>query len=162
VATTERIVDAPDHWPVAEELERRASGDVLVILPEEVGEVDGKLTAFFRPEAQALRAKAMQAGLTPLMLAPEGAEVAGYSEFAADWVLPVIVAASLAIPAQIVADVLVDRIAEAGHGPGAPLIVRYREAVTDQKRVCVREIEGPAQEVERLLRERGVTLRLPC
>jgi hypothetical protein len=155
VSLSDRTIDPPEHWPSAEELDRAATGDVLVILPEEIGNDDGTLTAFFRSDAQELRVRARQAGLTPLLLAPEGAEVAAYSEFTADWVLPVVVAAGLAIPTGVVTALVHDRIDTPSHEHVAPPIVRYREAVIDHGRVRLREIEGPADEVERLLRERG-------
>src|SRR4051794_9799060 len=108
---TERLSAPPDHWPPASALRQAATEGTLVILPEDVRTVDGTMTAFFRTDAQTLRVRASTAGLEPILLAPNGAELAGYSEYAADWVLPVIVAAALTIPANVVADEIHDAIA---------------------------------------------------
>src|SRR5437588_208028 len=124
MSVSERELDPPEHWPSAVELGRAAGGDTLVILPEEVAEVDGTLTAFFSTETQALRVKAKHAGFEPLLLAPEGAAVAGHSEYAADWILPVIVTSALAFPsalgANIAADLIHDRIAGATSASSIP------------------------------------------
>jgi hypothetical protein len=161
VSLTERLTDPPEHWPSADVLRKATTEGSFVLLPDDVRDVDGTLTAFFRTDAQALRVRASNAGLKPVLLAPDGAEVAGYSEYAADWVLPVVVTAALSIPSAVVADVIHDGIANKPESGGAAPTVRYREAVVDGDRVRVREIEGPADEVERLLRERGAQMKLP-
>lgn len=158
MSLSERLSDPPEHWPSASALRQAAAEGTFVLLPDDVRDVDGTLTAFFRTDAQALRVRAATAGLRPILLTPEGAEVAGYSEYAADWVLPVVLTAVLSIPAGVVADVIHDSIANKS---GPPPSVRYREAVVDGDKVRLREVEGPADEIERLLRDRGATMQLP-
>lgn len=153
MSITERSVDAPDHWPAPEALERAAERDVIVILPEQVDDPDGILTAFFRADAQELRVRAAEAGFGAVLLAPDGAELAGFSELAADWVLPVVLSAALTIPSTVVADMIYDHIANGGPDAAAH-VVRYREAVVEQGKVKVREFEGPADEIARLLSAR--------
>src|SRR4051794_5452648 len=89
VTVIERLIDPPEHWPSADALRAAASEDSFVLLPDDLRRVDGTLTAFFRTDAQALRVRAAAAGLRPLLLKPDEAQVAGYTEYAADWVLPV-------------------------------------------------------------------------
>lgn len=158
---SERVLDPPEHWPTAEELNRAVSPDTLVILPEEVAEVDGTLTAFFATEAQALRVKAKEAGLEPLLLAPPGAAVAGHSEYAADWILPAVVTAALAFPsglaANVAADLIHDRMAGAASPTSVPAIVCYQEArIEADGRMQLHRTEGPAEELEKFLRESGI------
>lgn len=161
MSLTERVIDPPAHWPSADELRRAAAQGTLVLLPDDVREIDGNLTAFFRTDAQALRVRASTAGLKSVLLSPDGAERAGYSEYAADWVLPVVVGVALSVPGAVVADVIHDAIAN-NPDPQAPApIVRFREAVVDGDSVRLREVEGPADEVERLLRDCDASSQVP-
>jgi hypothetical protein len=159
MTVTERLIDPPAHWPDTDALRAAASEDSFVLLPDDLRRVDGKLTAFFRTDAQALRVRAAAAGLRPVLLKPDDAQVAGYSEYAADWVLPVIVAAALTVPMNVLADVIHDEISNKPNTTAT--IVRYREVVLDGDRAQLREIEGPAADIERLLRERGGTAKYP-
>lgn len=155
MSVAERLVDPPRHWPSAETLLREVAGGALLILPEEIAEPRGTLTAFFRVDAQELRVRAEEAGMDARLLAPGGADLAGFSEFAADWVLPVLVASVLTVPSTVAAEMIYDHINKS-RGEAASRVVLYREAVISDGRVRLRELEGPAEEVARLLRERSV------
>ena len=154
MAVTEELLDPPDHWPSADEIASAAASNELVLLPDRLTERDGVVAAAFRGEAQALRVRAQASGHSVLLLAPEGAELAVYSEHAADWVLPVVVAAALAIPGNLVADLLHDAVREARTQQTSLPVVKVREAVVTEDRVKLREIEGPADEVAKFLEER--------
>ena len=162
MSVTERDIEPPVHWPSADELQELTSGARLVMLPDRVDQRPGeRTTASFPPLAQALRVNAARAGLTPVLYAPAGAEPVMYSEYTADWVLPVLVTAALAVPGQVAAEVIADHIAGDNTSQGASPTVLYREAVIEDGEVRLREIAGPAREVEQLLRERTVTRQPP-
>jgi hypothetical protein len=154
VSVSERVVDPPDHWPTAVDIGRVVASGAVALLPDRVDERDGRLLASFRPEAQALRVRTKSVGLDAILLMPPGAEAVVYSEYTADWILPVLIAAALTVPANLAADLIHDRIGpESQKGVTLPT-VRYREAIIEHGRVRVYEAEGPANEVERLLRAR--------
>jgi hypothetical protein len=151
----ERTLDAPEHWPTMEELERVATDGTVIMLPDRLEETDGQLVAAFRLDAQGMRVAATEAGLTPILYAPAGAELAMYTENAADWVLPVIVAAVLAFPGQIGATLAADWIEAQMHQQPTAQTVIYREAIVQQGSLKLYEIEGAPGDVTQLLRSRG-------
>lgn len=150
----ESVRDTPNHWPVTEEIEAAAAAGGLIILPDRIDTAGERRVAAFRGDAQELRVRAKQKGLEAQLLAPADAELAVYSEHAADWVLPVVVSAVLAVPSALVADMLHDRIADAGEAKITMPEVRYREAYVEDGQMRLREIEGPADELLQLLRQR--------
>jgi hypothetical protein len=154
VAIREWTGDAPEHWPDLGEIEQALAESGVLLLPEQVAQDDGTTVAFFRTESQEIRVRAKEAGIEPRLLAPAGANLATHSEHAADWVLPTLLAATLAVPAQLAADLIHDRVQGQPHEQIAPANVCYREAIVEHGRLRLRVIEGPTREVEARLRER--------
>jgi hypothetical protein len=149
-------LDAPVHWPTVAELEQVATDGTVIMLPDRLENDADRLVAAFRLDAQGLRVAAKEAGLVPILLAPPGAELAMYTENAADWILPVIVAFVLAVPGQIGATLAADWIE--GQIPQHPTAqtVLYREAVVEHGTLRLYEVEGAPGEVVRLLRARDL------
>ena len=147
----ERWTERGQGWPTADELAQRAFGTDLLILPDLVEvKADGTTIASFREEAQAFRVDALRAGLTVDLVAPDGSERAAYREHAADWVLPVL----LAGPVPVVVTLITNRIQrwmdDRAEGDPVPT-VRYREAHIEDGKIRVRELEGLADEVAKML-----------
>lgn len=149
-----REFEALPGWPDAAALKSAISTGSLVILPDRITASDGALAAFYRPDAQELRVRAAAAGYETVLWAPEGSERGMYQESAADWILPVVVAAVLAIPGQLAADMIEQMIQH--KPPDVPhAIIRYREVIVDGDELRLRELEGPANELVPLLRKRN-------
>jgi hypothetical protein len=157
VSVDVRITEAPDFWPPAAELERLGSGGALVLLPDAIEHVKGKTRAAYREEAQALRVAAERDGTTVVFAAPETAVPVVRREHDSTLVL----AAAFSLPAQIAATLVANELQrqidrwrggeeEQAASEPPPLPVRVREVFIDD-RVMVRELEGPAEEVAKLL-----------
>jgi hypothetical protein len=132
-----------------------AQSGVLGLLPDRVYEVDGQLVAAFRPDAQAIRVAAQTAGVSVEMVAPEGAELAMRSQYMAVWVLPVLAGALVGVPCQVLATLIAARLEAGKRRSEAPPEVVLREIFDEDGKVRERELRGPAQEIEQLLRERA-------
>jgi len=160
MAIAETLYDAPDDWPPVAEVRGAIDGGRVAILPEQLSRVGDGLIAAFRRETQAVRVYAKLAGVDPVLLHPDGAEVVSYQEHAADWVLPALAAAALVIPSNIAADLITHEII--GDPPqAAPPTVRFQQVVIDDGRMRVRSLEGPADELVTFLRTRTETNAMP-
>ena len=162
MALTDRIRPAPAHWPRLEKLEEVAAGGALVMLPDRVDELDGEVRASYRDEAQAIRVAAREQGLEVVLAVPPGARPALLREHDASLVL----GAVLSIPAGVAAVLLANEIQrhldkwragrEAADRQDADrsssFTVRAREVAIKDDEARLREIEGPAEEVIKLLR----------
>lgn len=149
MAVRKTVHPAPEHLDI-EELVRRRREDVLVLLPDTLSPIDGRMVAGFRQGTQALRVRAKQEGIQVEVVVPEGARPGHYSEHAADWVLPLILAVPAATVAQLIANEIqrwIDEWREQGRSRTPTL--RYREVLVDEatQKASVRELEGPADEV---------------
>jgi hypothetical protein len=153
----ETLHEMPEHTMDVAQLVTLRDGGGLVLLPDNVSVVNDRLIAGFRPDAQALRVAAREAGVPVELVTPPGAQPGVYSEKAADWVLPVVLAVPGTVVAQLVANELQRRIDRYRHGRAGQMpTARYREVVIDEReRVQMREIEGPADDVFDWLRERS-------
>jgi hypothetical protein len=154
VAIDERELAALEIWPSTDELSKRIETGGLVLLPDDVSEAEGEIVASFREAAQALRVGANRAGVPVVFAAPPGARLGVYRERAADWVLPYV----LSIPTGVVIGLIVNEIqrvlnAARRSGQAVPTF-RFREVVVEGRRMVVRELTGPADELIRTLRER--------
>ena len=153
MAIAEIVYDAPDDWPPIADLRAAIAGGCLAILPEQLSRADDGSIAAFRRETQTVRVYAKQAGVNPVLIHPEGAEVVSYQEHAADWVLPALAAAALVIPSNIAADLITNEII--GDPPhSAVATVRFQEVIIEDGRMRVRSLEGPADELVTVLRAR--------
>jgi hypothetical protein len=148
MAVGKSVYLAPEHLN-ASGLAGRHHG-ALVLLPDTLSSVDGRLVAGFREGAQALRVRAKQEGVPVEVFVPDGARPGHYAEHTADWVLPLI----LGVPASVVALLVANEIQRwidewRDQGRSRIPTPRYREAVVDEatRRTTVRELEGPADEV---------------
>jgi hypothetical protein len=155
---SERYLEPKPEWPSAAELAELDGEGKLVLLPDQVDDdLQGELIAGFRPDAQELRVNAQEAGLEVTLYAPPGARLGVYEEHAADWVLPVLVNFDVSLIASIVGNLISARLeawrAERGEAAEVP-VLRYRELEIEGDRTRLREIEGPANQVRDLLRER--------
>jgi hypothetical protein len=162
VALTDRIRPAPAHWPSVAKLEELAAGGALVMLPDRVDELDCEMRASFRDEAQAVRVAAQEQGLEVVLAVPPGARPALLREHDASLVL----GAVLSVPTGVAAVVLANEIQRhldkwrggreaAGRQDAdrrSSFTVRALEVVIKDDEARVREIEGPAEEVIKLLR----------
>ncbi len=126
----------------------------VVVLPDRIHDSDGVTYAAFRAEAQSLRASLVDAGLKVNLVIPPGARKATYEEHDATWVLPVLV--NLAqLPVGTVASVIGNWITAHISRLSPKPRVRYREGHrTPDGAIDVLEIDGPGDEVVRILRER--------
>lgn len=150
-------MDPPSGWPDASVLSSMSTEDRLVLLPDRIEELNGQLRASYRDDAQALRVAAQRVGMEVVFGAPEGAKPATYREHDATLVLSFV----LSIPGGVIGTLLaneiqrhLDRWRSEKTDDVAQLKVRAREVVIEAGRTKVREIEGPAEEVVALLRER--------
>ena len=145
--------------PAAAELAGLVAPNRLVLLPDQIVERDGQLIAGFRSDAQALRVRAGEAGIDVELVLPGGATPGIYSEHAADWVLPLILGVPGSAVGTLIANELQRRInAWREHrGSSAQPTTRYRELVlsADGSDAKIVEIEGPAEEVVQVLREKA-------
>jgi hypothetical protein len=139
-----------------DELVDRLVADRLVMFPDEVTVVEGTQVAGFRRDAQALRARAREAGIEVELVMPRGARPGIYEERTADWVLPLI----LGVPGSVVATLIATELQRwigdwRRRGERRAPTVRYREVVIDEHAAqsSIREIEGPADEILGWLRE---------
>lgn len=149
-------ISAPLHLPPADELLRLRPANELVLFPDDVSPVDGQPVAGFRPGTQALRVRAAEADVSVRLVVPEGAVAGQYSERAADWVLPLVLAVPGQVVAQLIANYLQERLEDwRGSGRTRVPTVRYREVVIEEasSRTVVREVEGPADEMAAWLRQ---------
>lgn len=154
---------APPYLPATSELGASVAPDRLVLLPDQVVERDGEAIAGFRSDAQALRVRATEAGLDVQLVLPDGAKPGIYSEHAADWVLPLILSVPGGVITTLVANEL-QRLLDAWRerrGASAQPTTCYRELVlsADGSDAKIVEIEGPAEEVVQLLREKAALPR---
>jgi hypothetical protein len=163
VAISEQTIPVPDFWPGAGELLARSREDGLVLLPDDVRDLDGRLTASFRESAQNLSVRARSEGVAVEFVTPPGAERGMYRERAADWVLPWIVS----IPTGVAIGLIVNEIQRVIDGARAAKqalpTIRYREVVIEDGRTTARELAGPADEIGEMLSRRlesGTPLRL--
>ena len=153
----------PDHLRALPQLGGLVAPDRLVLLPDQLVERDGERIAGFRQDAQALRVRAMEAGIDVELVLPNGAKPGIYSEHDADWVLPLILSVPGGVIAVLVANEL-QRLLDAWReqrGASAQPTTRYRELVlsADGSEAKVVEIEGPAEDVILVLRERAALPR---
>jgi hypothetical protein len=152
MAVTEKIGPAPEYL---RSLVASASGEGLVLFPDQISAVGDDQVAGFRPDAQALRVAALEQQVPVQTVTPDDMRKGIYDEHAADWVLPL-----LEIPSGVVAGLLVTYLEKrlrdwkARHGKRSPT-VRYREleASEGDSSLRIREIEGPCEEVMEWLRE---------
>jgi hypothetical protein len=154
---------APDHLPAVSQLRELVAPDRLVLLPDQLVERDGEMIAGFRQDAQALRVRAMEAEINVELVLPDGAKSGIYSEHDADWVLPLILSVPGGAIGTLVANEvqrLLDAWREKGGASSHPTL-RYREVVlsADDSEAKVVEIEGPAEDVIQVLRERAALPR---
>jgi hypothetical protein len=150
------LVQAPTENNLSvEEVHCFEHAGVLGLIPDRVYKVDGQLVASFRPDAQAIRVAAQAAGITVEMVAPDGAEFAMRSQYAVDWVLPVLAGATAGVPCQILATLIAARIEGCMRRSEKPPEVAFREVIVEDGKVQERELRGPAREVEQLLRKRA-------
>lgn len=149
---------AQDGWPSAEELSERLDADKLVILPDQVDESNDELIAAFRRDAQEIRVTGKEAGLEVELYSPPGARLGVYEEHAADWILPALASFPLSVAGTLVANLIQARIdawkTDDVDGQEMP-VVRYRELDIDGDQTRLHEIEGPADQVRDILRDRA-------
>lgn len=151
MAVTERWVDPSEAWPPADELAELAAGADLLLLPDRVDtKPDGTTIASFREEAQAFRVNAMREGIAVEMVRPEGSTLAAYREHAAEWILPALLAGPIPIVINLISNHIQRWIDDRAEGDRMPNL-RYREAHLESGSVRVRELEGPADEVLKVL-----------
>jgi hypothetical protein len=140
--------------PAADLAEGRKGFEGLVLIPDTISEVSGRPVAGFRPDAQALRVLAAEAGIEVELAHPDDVEPGIYSEHDADWVLPLMLELTNGVTAGLVANYLQRRLDEwRGHNSGTPT-ARHREVISDGDSKIVRELEGPAPEVIDWLRSK--------
>jgi hypothetical protein len=146
-----------ENWPTAAELSGRFGDGKIAVLPDRVEESGEEVIAAFRRDTQELRVSGQEAGLEVELVSPAGARLGIYEEHAADWILPTIASFPLSIAGTLVANMLQARIdtRKAGGEEQAMPVVRYQEVEIDGERTRLREIEGPADEVRDLLRQRA-------
>lgn len=151
MAIEEQTVPVPDFWPDASTLSRLAGPEVLVLLPDDVRELDGQVTASYRETAQNLSISARDQGSAVEFVSPPGAARGMYRERSADWVLPWI----LSIPTGIAIGLIVNEIQrtiDRGRAAKQALpTVRFREVIVEEGRTTARELTGPADEMRELL-----------
>lgn len=154
MAISEQTIPVPDFWPGVADLLARSGADSLVLLPDDVRELDGQLTASFRESAQNLSVRARSEGLAVEFVTPPGAERGMYRERAADWVLPWI----LRIPTGVAIGLIVNEIQRVIDGARAAKqafpTIRFREVVIEEGRTTARELTGPADEMREILSQR--------
>ena len=150
VTTTHR--EPAKHWPSADELKGR---DGLVILPDQVEETPGGLTAGFRPDTQELRVSAREQGVAVELYTPEGARRGVYEEHAADWVLPVVISFPVNIACGLIVEMIEARLAgwRSAGSPAPEPEMRCGLLEIDDGKLRVQDLEGPAAEVAELLKE---------
>lgn len=154
MAITERTVDPPERWVSHQAVQDALTASTLLVLPDGFAE-DGETTvAHFRPDANAVRVRANQAGVQTTLLVPAGVSPVVYSEYADRWVLPVLVAAVLSVPSSVAATLIADRIEAQGVAQPIPTVV-YREVIATDNKMKIREIEGPGDEVLEILLSRS-------
>src|SRR4051794_39781958 len=105
MALIKTVHQAPEYIDggVLGRLEREST---LVLLPDTLSPVGGRLTAGFRDGAQGLRVRAKEQGVTVELFLPEDSRPGTYSEHGADWILPLV----LGVPAATVADLIAKEI----------------------------------------------------
>jgi hypothetical protein len=146
-----------EEWPTADELSERLGVGKMAILPDRVERTGDGLIAAFRRDAQEIRVTGKEAGLEVELYSPPDARLGVYEEHAADWVLPTVVSFPLSIAGTLVANLIQTRIDawKAGRSEGEDMpVVRYRELDVDGDQTRLREIEGPADQVRDILRDR--------
>jgi hypothetical protein len=154
MAISEKTVSVPDFWSAASELgSHRGRG--LVLLPDDVREFDGQLTASFREAAQNLAIRARGEGVDVEFVAPPGAVRGMYREHAAVWVLPWILSMSTSIVVGLIVNEIQRRLDAARAVGKAPPAITFREVVIEDDRVTARELTAPADEVRDLLARRA-------
>ena len=151
---SEQTIRVPDFWPSVRDLSARSRAESLVLLPDDVGELDGQLTASFRESAQNLAVRARSEGVAVEFVTPPGAERGMYRERTADWVLPWI----LSIPTGVAIGLIVNEIQRAIDAARAAKqalpTIRFREVVIEEGRTTAHELTGPADEVRDMLSRR--------
>lgn len=138
---------------VPDKIEARLGRDLdIAILPEFVAQTPEGPVAGFRETTQALRVDLSEAGVRVELAVPEGAAAKPYEEHAADWVLPVILAAPGDV-ASLLQVVLWIRGWASSHRDER---ISYREAVYDPGtgRFEVRAISGRGDRVADIIERR--------
>lgn len=158
---SEQTIPVPDFWPPASELSGRTREGSLVLLPDDVRELDGQLTASFRESAQNLSVRARSEGVTVEFVAPPGAERGMYRERAADWVLPWILSVPTGVAIGLIVNEIQRAIDAARAAKQAVPTIRFREVVIEDGRTTARELTGPADEVRDVLSRRLESGRPP-
>lgn len=151
---SERTGEPVANRPSLAEVQRLVGEGVLGVLPDRVHEVDGRLVAAFRPDTQVIRVAAEAESLSVELMAPDEAELAMYTQYAADWVLPALVCAGMSVPCQILATLLAARIESFRRRSEEPPMVLFREVIEEDGKLTERELRGPADEIEAFLRAR--------
>jgi hypothetical protein len=158
MAVKQTYSEAKEGWPTAEELPERLEAGKLMILPDQIDESNGELIAAFRRDAQEIRVTGKEAGLEIELYSPPGARLGVYEEHAADWILPAVASFPPSIAGTLVANLIQARI-DAGKANDDKAqdmpVVRYRELDMDGDHTRLREIEGPADQVRDILRDRA-------
>ncbi len=158
MATTENYSEPKAEWPSAAELSAQLGPNQLMLLPDQIEESQGELIASFRRDAQELRVSGKEAGLEVTLYSPPGARLGVYEEHAADWILPVLISIPVQIATTLVTNMIQARIdawrANGGEDSEIPSL-RYRELEVDGDRTRLHEIEGPADQVRDILRDRS-------
>jgi hypothetical protein len=148
MALRESYREPDENWPPVGELEDRSSQRV-VILPDRIEQTTGKLTAAYRPDAQALRVDAKQRGIEVELYKPAEARRGVYEEHAADWVLPVLMSVPVNLACGLIVNLIQARLDawRAAGSPQPPPEMRCGLLEIDKGELRVRDLEGPAVEV---------------
>lgn len=131
-----------DLRPSLEGLE--ANPNTIAFLPTSEGELNGQVTAGFRPAAQEMRVLALEKGLNVEMLAPEGAQLGIHQEHAADIILPVLASFVPGVASSLVADYIFAWLTRGGNKNE---VVRCELVEIENGSVRLHNVEGPAEEL---------------
>jgi hypothetical protein len=117
-----------------------------------VGSSDAKPWASFRPAAKEIKQSLERHGLQVVFAVEPGISPTVYVEHDAAWVLPIILSLPIGTVSAAVGNIISDLIMRSARNR----TVVYREAIlTPSGKLSVREIEGPAEDVAKVLRQRS-------